>query len=128
MKRYARFDPKDYLESEIIERAVFDCPEMRATRFHTVTRDRGISPVMQREEPPFLILQSKFVVEQSRVYIQPRSGYWSVHGPSCAFVLCKTSSYIAALLLSFISLVASFIYLSNIDRERILRPSMRTSL
>lgn len=113
---------------------VFDSPEMRTTRFHALTWDGNTKnqPDHARKEPPSLILQSKFAVEQSRVYIRPGQdiGHYTVHPlcfikptlpassrsryPSRPPLVCSCRPSL---------LVASFIYLSNIDRELFLCPS-----
>lgn len=66
---------------------------MRATTFHAVTWDRRTRRISRaaREGPPSLILQSKFAVEQSRVYTRPGQDIGH-YGPSYAFVFYKTYS------------------------------------
>lgn len=82
------------LSFEIIKRQFFHSPEMRATRFHTVTWDREHEESAGPREDgrrPSLILQSKFAVEQSRVYTRPGQDIGH-YGPSRAFVFYKTYS------------------------------------
>lgn len=102
-----------------------------ATRFHAVTWDRereasaGSRERREKEregKPPSLILQSKFAVEQSRVYTRPGQDIGQ-YGPSWAFVFYKTYSLVRAptrararalrrATLSFLSIFASgYLYL-----------------
>lgn len=117
----------NFIVRYIITPTVFDSPEMWTTRFHALTWNRNTKnqPDRARREPPSLILQSKFAVVQSRVYIRPGQdiGHYTVH-PLCFIKPTPCVSFSLSRIFCRPSLlVASFIYLSNIDRELFLCPS-----